>query len=305
MTYAIIGYACDLAGGHLGAAEGPRVLRERGLLQCFTSLNKPVIDLGDVSPTSHANVLPQFSSGETSMKNASEVYSACFALYQKTTQALEAKQTPIVIGGDHSGAIGSFAALSDFYQKSGKNIGLIYIDAHPDINSWATSISRCIYGTTIAVLSGHAPGALASIQKSPPALDLSKIAYLGIRDVDPGERELISKTNIAAMSMKEIDRHGMGYCLEKAIETASNGTAGFFVSFDIDACDPQIVPGTQLPSRGGLTFRESHLALEMLYDSGKLLGLELSEFNPSFDIDHKTSDFCLSLIESAIGKSIL
>ena len=304
MSYAIIGYACDLAGTHAGAAAGPRVLRERGLLKCFSDLNKSVVDLGDV----HEAVVPDapaLSSGETTMNNTAEVYGACLSLYQKTTTSLEAKHTPIVLGGDHSGAIGSFAAISDFYKKQGKKVGLIYIDAHPDINTWSSSISRRIYGTTIAVLSGHAPGALASIQQAPPALDLSTVAYLGIRDVDPGEKDFIRRSPINAMTIKEIDRHGMGECVKRAIETASKGTDGFFVSFDIDACDPQLVPGTQVPCRGGLSFRESHLALEMIYESNKLLGLELSEFNPSFDIEHRTADFCLSLIESAIGKSIL
>jgi len=304
MSYAIIGYACDLAGVHLGAARGPRVLRERGLLKCFSALHKQAIDLGDVQ-ASDSTSSPVLSTGESSMTNALQVYRACESLYSKTAQALEGQLIPIVIGGDHSGAIGSFAAISDHYRLKEQKVGLIYIDAHPDANTWQTSESRRIYGTTVAVLSGNAPGALASLQKSPPALDTSNLAYLGIRDVDYGERQFINQTQITALSIKEIDRNGMANCVQRAIEAACKDTAGFFVSFDIDACDPQIVPGTQLPIRGGLSFRESHLALEMLYDSNKLLGFELSEFNPDLDIDFKTSDFCLSLIESAIGKSIL
>jgi arginase len=305
MSYALIGYACDLGGPHLGAAHGPKVLREQGAVRCLEALGHKVVDLGDAIPAEFTGKNPQLSAGEGSMHNSRQIYQACFELYKKTTAALEIEHKPIILGGDHSAIIGSFAAVSDHYRKKGQKIGLIYIDAHSDINTWESSISRQTHGTTLAVLGGLAPGALASLQSFSPALDFSNLALLGIRDVEPQERKIISENKIQAFSIKEVDRYGMGACVERAIEIASKDTAGFFVSFDLDVCEPNLVPATPLQIRGGLSFRESHLALEMLYDSGKVLGFELSEFNPGLDTAHKTSDFSLSLLESIAGKSIL
>lgn len=306
MDYAVIGYAFDQGGAKPGAALGPKVLRERGLLRCFQNLGRSVIDYGDVSESSASAIPPKnLTPDEASMRNAETVYKACSALYKTTGDALQAGHFPIVIGGDHSGSLGSVAALSDHYQSKGKKVGLIYIDAHPDIHTWKTSTSKLIFGATVAVLTGQSPGEFENLQKRKPSVDLQSLAYLGIRDVDPAERAFINRTPICALSMREIDRHGFGNSVDKAIEIASRGTCGFFVSFDVDACDPNFASGTQFPIPGGLSYRESHLALEMLYASGKMLGFELSEFNPSFDNDHRTADFCLTLIESAIGKSIL
>jgi arginase len=197
------------------------------------------------------------------------------------------------------------AAVSNFYAAQKQRTGLIWIDSHPDLNTPDTSYSQNIYGMSVAVLLGRLPGLLASIQTRKPAIDLRNFCYIGLRDVDPPEREAIKSLNISAFTMKDIDLHGLPRIMERAIAIASEGTAGFVASFDLDVCDPPIVPGVGFPVRGGFTYREAELVWELLYDSKKLRSIELVELNPTLDRNQVTAELGISLLESAVGKAIL
>ncbi|MCB0346527.1 MAG: arginase, partial [Bdellovibrionales bacterium] len=203
-------------------------------------------------------------------------------------------------------SIGSISAISSFYRAQGKKIGVIWIDTHSDIHTPTTSISKNIHGMSIAFLAGLAPGAFASLSGDQAAVSLDSLAYIGLRDVDSAEKEVIKKQSISAFTAHNIDRWGMGQVVEEAIKIASKDTAGFVVSFDLDVCDPNIAPATGTPMRGGLTYRESHLALEMLHESGRMLGFELVEYNPDLEDERcQTGELAISLVESALGARIL
>jgi arginase len=226
-------------------------------------------------------------------------------LYSKVLRSLEESCFPLVLGGDHSLSIASVAAVSNYYRRKGEKLGLIWIDTHPDLNTVKTSPSKRIFGTPVSYLLGQAQGLFSSFQEGGSAISFENLAYVGIRDVDKGEKELINKLKINSFSMKLIDIKGVATALEEAIAVASKGTSGFIVSFDLDVCDPSLVPGTGTPKRGGLTYRESHLIIELLYDCQKMRSIEIVELNTILDRDFKTAHLALSLIESAFGKSIL
>lgn len=305
--YAIIGYACDKGGLVRGSHRAPSVLRSNNLTTLFAPLGHNVDDFGDVIDwdEDYQHALPFFTQGELDSKQGKEVYQACAALRQRTEEAYRHSLTPIIIGGDHSLSMGSVAAISNVHAERSESVGLIWVDAHGDINTPETSPSGNFFGMSVAYLTGVAQGAFTALQCSPPAIKLENLAYIGLRSLDPGEKRLISSRKINAFTMKEIDILGMAAVTNEAISIASKNTAGFVVSFDLDVCDPHLAPATGTPQRGGLTFREAHLLLELLYDSGRMLSFELVEFNPALDKDFVTGELALSLIESSIGKSIL
>lgn len=307
--HALIGYAYGQAGRIAGCAEAPRIMRELLLLEKLRQLGLDVTDLGDtssqLSPEEEKRILSAALPGELKANEFAPTYSACASLAQKTRQAVTQGLTPLIVGGDHSLSIGSVAAVSAHYRERGQDIGLLWIDTHGDFNTPETSLSGRIYGMSVAFLTGLIPGALASLQGSQPAVPLQKVAYIGLRDLDPGEKELMRKHNVAAFTMKEIDIHGLANVVERALKVVKNNTAGYVVSFDLDVCDPPLVPGTGVPVRGGLTYREAHLLLELLADDGGMLSFELVELNPKLDQNFVTAELALSLFESAVGKSIL
>ncbi len=302
-SIAIIGYASGIGGNILGCSKGPKAIRERNLVEKIKRLGLKVSDFGDVGNNTYEK--QQIDKAEQNINHIQEVYGACKELSEKTTEALDAKMFPVILGGDHSLPIGSTAAISDFYQKRDKQIGLIWVDTHADINTPRTSPSNNPFGMTVAVLLGKIPGLLSSIQNFKPAILPENIVYIGLRDVDKGEKELLKDLGITCYTMREVDLEGIGSITEKAITKVTNNTAGFVCSFDLDVCDPKIVPGTGTPERGGLTYRESHLLLELIAESKKMLGFEIVELNPTLDVEHQTADLAVSLIESALGKTIL
>ncbi len=309
-TYALIGYASGIGGRVTGAKDAPGVLRRLGLLKCIAKRGVLLRDLGDISSDcseAEQEYFERIASPEDHLANhAPEVYAACRRLYKKTTQALQADQVPVIIGGAHSCSIGSISAISRHYREKDQKIGVIWIDTHSDIHTPTTSISKNIHGMSIAFLTGLAPGAFASLSGESPAVDIENLAYIGLRDVDAAEREIIKKHSINAFTAYSIDRYGMGNVVEQAIDVASKDTVGFVVSFDLDVCDPNIAPATGTPMRGGLTYRESHLALEMLHESEKMLGFELVEYNPNLEGEScETGELAISLVESALGARIL
>lgn len=300
-TIAIIGYAFDKGGITSGSKEGPDVIRRRGLVERLEKLGLSTKDLGNSDASLESPQKPSKKELDAGVLDIAEVYSATSNIKNKVREALDNDLFPLTIGGDHSVSIGSTQAVSDFYKERGEKIGLIWIDTHSDINIPETSPSKRAFGMSVAYLTGLIDNNL--VQDS--LIGFENTTFLGLRDVDQGERKIIKENNIFSQTVKDIDIIGMAAATKKAIEVASKDTAGFVVSFDLDVCDPRIVPGIQTPIRGGLTFREAHLVLELLYDSKKMLALELVELNPLLDRNFETADLAVSLIESGLGSSLL
>ncbi len=309
-SLSLIGYAYGAAAGTPGANEAPRVLRSLKLVERIERLGHSVADLGDaaqeVDPVQEKAIDARASESERKTNNLALTYLACSRLAEKTKLALDNKTMPLIIGGDHSLSIGSVAAVSNHYRKTAnKEIGLLWIDTHTDINTPETSASQNIYGMSVACLLGMIPGVLASLQERTPAVRFENMAYIGVRDLDPGEKTYVREKNILAFTIKEVDVLGMAEVTRRAVEHVTRNTAGYVASFDLDVCDSYLVPGTGLPIRGGLTYREAHLLMELLADDGRMLAFEMVELNPRLDKDFATADFAVSLIESALGRAIL
>ncbi len=298
----LVGYAYGGAGNVPGCKDGPAAFRNNGLTEKLSELGYSVSDAGDAEYRGDPNT--EKSESKTNVRNLKETLSACTSLYQKVYAALEHGNFPLILGGDHSSSIGSVAAVSDFYRTQGP-LGLLWVDTHPDINTPETSPSKNIFGMSVAALLGQIPGPLSSLQKSPPAVTAESLVYIGLREVDPGERELIKKLGIRCYTMKDIDSRGLFSVVTEAIEYLAANEAGFFTSFDLDVCDPRIISAIGTPCRGGLTYRESHLVMEKIFDSGLCRALELVELNPSLDDSGESTEIAVSLIESALGKTIL
>jgi arginase len=219
--------------------------------------------------------------------------------------ALEDGSTPVILGGDHSIAIGSVAGLASFYRNRDKKVGIVWLDAHTDINTPETSPSGNIHGMPLAALLGYGAKELTGVAGFSPKLLPEHTVVIGARSVDPGEREIIKSLGVRVFTMKDVDERGMSTVVDEAIEIASRNTAGFHVTMDMDFLDPSYAPGVGTPERGGATYRESHLAMEKLSDSGRVLSVEVSEVNPLFDTANKTAQLAVELILSALGKKIM
>lgn len=309
-NYSIIGYTYGESGNIPGTNEAPRVLRHFFKLEKrLKKLGHNIEDLGDTSVENYHEVSKEIEKAldprEKNISNIVPAITSCKKLAEKTKKALDNNSIPIIIGGDHSLSIASVAEVSNHYDAQGKNIGLIWVDSHGDINTPETSPSNNLFGMTVACLLGILQGQVTSFQKKSPSVSPENLVYIGLRDVDTGERKNIKEKNIAAYSIKDIDIQGMAAIAKQAIAIASKNTCGYVVSFDLDVCDPLYAPGTGTPVRGGLTYREAHLLLELIADDGKMLGLEIVELNPLLDKDFSTAEVAVSFIESALGKSIL
>jgi arginase len=212
---------------------------------------------------------------------------------------------PLVIGGDHSIAMGTVSAASKHFRTRKKRLGLLWIDAHPDMNTPQTSPSGNVHGMPLACLIGMGPHKLTHLLGFAPKVDPKNVALVGIRDVDALEKPHVKNSGVRAFTMRDIDERGMRTVMEEALEIASAGTEGFHVSLDMDAVDPQIGPGVGTPVRGGLSYREAHLAMEMIGDRGRMTSMDVVEVNPIFDEANRTALLAVELVMSAMGKRIL
>jgi arginase len=226
-------------------------------------------------------------------------------LASKVEAALEEDAMPVVLGGDHSIAVGSFAGLASFHRKKRQKVGIIWLDAHTDSNTPETSPSGNIHGMPLAVLLGYGAQELTNVAGFAPKVLPEHAVVIGARSVDPGERELLKSLGVRVFTMTEMDERGVAEVVSEAIEIASRNTAGFHVTMDMDFLDPFYAPGVGTPERGGVTYRESHLAMEKIADSGKVLSVELTEVNPVYDVANQTAQLAVELILSALGKKIL
>jgi arginase len=292
-----LGYGASMAGVDMG----PAALRVARLHQLISRLGYTVHDLGDM----HLERPQTFPEIDDKLKYIHEISNACEQLATEVKTILEADQFPIVLGGDHSIAMGSFAGVAAHFKKQDRTLGLIWFDAHADMNSPETTPSGNIHGMPLAVLLGYGAPELTNIGGFGPKLDPLLCAHVGARDIDPGERELIKRLGMRFFTMREIDERGMSACMDEAIAIASRGTAGYAVTFDVDALDPGDAPGSGTLVRGGLTYREAHLGMEKIAEAGGMRSLEIVEINTALDVNNKTAELGVELILSALGKTIL
>ncbi|SRR6266567_790390 len=297
----IVGVPLGFGQSMAGVDLGPSAIRVAGLAQRIAKLGYEVNDLEDVQvdrPRSHPR------EGEK-LKYLTEVYATCAQLAVQVEQIVDAGELPITIGGDHSIAIGSLAGIAKAFRKRNETIGLIYFDAHADMNTPETTPSGNIHGMPLAVLLGFGAPELVNIGGFAPKFDPALCAHVGARDIDPGERELIRQLGIRFFTMREIDERGLSACMDEAIAIAEKGTTGFAVTFDVDVLDPGDAPGSGTLVRGGLSYREAHLAMEKVAETEKMRSLEVVEINTALDVNNRTAQLGVELILSALGKTIL
>jgi len=297
----VIGVPLDLGAGRRGVDMGPSALRVAEVDGRIRELGCEVEDGGDIAVT----IAETRDPGDARLKYLDEIWRTCETLRDRVSEALAAGRTPVVLGGDHSIAMGTIAGAARFYAQSGERLGLVWFDAHGDANTPETSPSGNIHGMPMAVALGLGAPALVSLAGSVPMIDGSRAAIVGLRDVDAAERANVTATGIGAFTMRDIDERGMRSVMEEAIRRASTGTAGIHVSVDLDALDPEHAPGVGTPSPGGLSYREAHLAMEMLADTGRVVSAEVVEVNPILDERNRTAALGVGLVASLLGKRIL
>lgn len=297
----ILGVPLDLGQERRGVDMGPSAVRAAGLNQALKSLGHEVEDAGNI----HVRLPEEQHFGNQNAKYLKEIAETSQEVAERIRQSLADGYFPITLGGDHSIAIGTQAGVAKFFHDRNEEVGCLWIDAHADMNTPETSPSGNIHGMPFAASLGHGPESLTKIFGFSPKLRPKNCALIGIRDLDGHERQTVRASGVNLITMREVDEMGMRNVMERAIALASKGTAGFVVSFDMDVVDPDDAPGVGTPVRGGITYREAHLALEMIADSGKMLAFELVEINPIIDVMNKTAILGVGFTASAMGKRIL
>ncbi len=300
-TVHIIGVPLDLGGGRRGVDMGPSAFRIAGLGDRVASLGHAVVDRGDLP----APIPETKGPGDDRKKYVREIARVCQRLYQIVLGTLDEPALPLVLGGDHSVAAGSVAASAEFARRSGKPIGLIWVDAHGDMNTPASTTSGNVHGMPLAALLGPEPSELSRIGGVSPKVLPEHTVLIGVRNLDHSERDAVRASGIHVFTMKDIDRSGIAAIAEQAIAHAGAGTAGIHVSFDLDVCDPAIAPGVGTPVKGGLDYREAHMVMEIVADSGRLSSLDMVEVNPTLDVHNTTAELGTELVLSALGMKIL
>ena len=298
---AVIGVPLAYGASMAGVELGPAALRVAKLNRRLAQLGYKIRDLGDLE-VEDDETTPE--PGDK-LKHLREISSACEELAQKAEEVLTAGELPLILGGDHSIAIGSISGFASYCRKREEQPGLIWFDAHADMNTPETSPSGNIHGMPLAVLLGYGAPQLTNIANFSPKLDPALCVHIGARDIDRDERELVRKLGIRFITMREIDERGMSACMDEALEIAARASGGYAVTFDVDALDPGDAPGSGTLVRGGLTYREAHLAMEKIAEAEGMRSLEVVEINTALDVNNKTAELGVELILSALGKTIL
>lgn len=295
---ALISVSIDLGAGRRGVDMGPSALRIAGITREIEAIGHAVAEFGTIT----AGGLETTEAGETNLRFLKEIEHVVNQTRATVGRGLGRNCTPLVLGGDHSLSMGSVSAVADHYRKQGERIGVIWIDAHTDMNRPQTSPTGNIHGMPLAVLLGYGdPRLTRGIASVRP----DNVSILGARDLDAGEKALIRELDVRVFTMSEVDERGVAVCMDEALERAGDGTCGFHLSLDLDALDPRVAPGVGTPVRGGLTYREGHLVCEKASRSGGLLSLELVELNPVLDDRNQTAQLGVGLVASALGATIL
>jgi arginase len=301
-TVHLIGVPLDLGGGRRGVDMGPSAFRIAGLSEQLTTLGCTIVDKGDLpAPIPETQELR-----DEHKKYIREIAKVCQKVYQTALSSLDEGAMPIVLGGDHSLAAGSVAAAAEWAKRTKERpIGLLWVDAHGDMNTPGTSLSGNVHGMPLAALLGPEPAELSKIGTFSPKVLPANTVLVGIRNLDEREKVAVRNSGVHVFTMKDIDRQGIASIVEQAVNLAANGTAGVHVSFDMDVCDPLIAPGVGTPVKGGLNYREAHMVMEIVADSGLLTSLDLVEVNPTLDVRNTTAQLGTELALSALGMKIL
>ena len=298
----VIGVPLDMGASRRGVDMGPSAMRVAGLEARLEALGHHVVDGGNI----RVEVAETRMSGDKSARYLAEIAETCTRTAEAVVKTLEDGMTPLVLGGDHSLAAGSVSGVAEFYRRKGEKIGVLWIDAHSDINTPETSPSGNVHGMPLAALLGLGPNRLGNIFGYSPKVAAENTVLIGVRDIDAAERANIKRAGMTEVyTMRDIDERGMRTVMEEALRAAGRGTAGYHVSLDMDWIDPEDAPGVGTPVRGGATYREAHLAMEILADHGRLLSFEIVEVNPVIDEHNRTADLAVELACSAFGKKIL
>ena len=297
----IFGVPLDLGAGRRGVDMGPSALRIAGIDEKIAGLGFRVTDKGDIEAPIQETRLP----GDPSKKYIREIASVCQALCASALASQEEGAIPVVLGGDHSIAAGSVAASAACARRLGVPLGLIWVDAHGDMNTPASSTSGNVHGMPLSAILGHEPAELTRLCAASPMVPPERTVLIGIRNLDAREKEIVKASGVHVFTMKDVDRLGIAAVADRALRIAGTGQARVHVSFDVDACDPLVAPGVGTPVRGGLDYREAHTLMELVAESRQLAALDLVEVNPVLDVRNSTAILATELALSALGLDIL
>lgn len=297
----VIGTPLDLGASRRGVDMGPSAVRVAGLEARLEAIGHEVEDGGNIAVA----IAEQKKEGDPKAKYLKEITATCTKEAELVLKTLEAGKVPIVLGGDHSIAAGTVAGVAEFFRRRNERIGLVWIDAHADINTPETSPSGNVHGMPLAAILGMAPPELANIFNFSPKVAAENCVIVGVRDIDQTEKENVRQAGIEVFTMRDIDERGMRTVMEEALRIAGRDTAGYHISLDMDWIDPEDAPGVGTPVRGGATYREGHLAMEIIADHGRMTSFEVVEVNPVIDEHNQTANLAVELTLSAFGKKIL
>jgi arginase len=291
----------DLGSGRRGVDMGPSAIRIAGVGVRLAELGHKVVDEGDIVIKN----IEELKVGDERARYLPEIARAATALARKVERIIGLKHFPLVLGGDHSIAVGTVSGIAAFAHSQSKKLGLLWIDAHGDINTPETSPSGNIHGMPLAALLGFGAPELTSVGGPTPKVDPANVALVGIRSLDAGEKKRLKETGVQVHTMSDIDRHGVHQIMKKALAQVTAGTDFVHVSLDLDAVDPSVTPGVGTPVKGGLDYREAHSIMELIADAGVMTSLEVVEVNPILDEGNASAEFAVELVQSAFGKKIL
>jgi arginase len=296
----MIGVPLDFGASRRGVEMGPAALRIALMAESLRTLGHTVVDVGDVPVPQRATVPADVAGGFLPL-----ITKVCEALADETADAVAKGEVPLVLGGDHSLVAGSLAGAARYFKTKNEPVGCIYLDTHADLNTPATSETGNVHGMPLAHLLGHGDERFRSIAGTTPALSASRLALVGIRDLDAPEREAVKRWGITCFTMMDVDELGLREVMRRAIAVATSASDRLWVSCDMDWVDPSYAPGVGTPVRGGATYREAQLAMEMVANTGKLVGLDIVETNPVLDERNRTAELAVQLAMSAFGHRII
>ncbi|MBA2459043.1 MAG: arginase [Gemmatimonadales bacterium] len=301
MIVHVLGVPMDLGSGRRGVDMGPSAIRIAGLAESLRELGHTVVDDGDIAIKN----IEELKVGDPRARFLSEIVRASKLVSVKLERLTDRGHFPLVLGGDHSISVGTVAGIAASARRQGKKVGLLWVDAHGDINTPETSPSGNIHGMPVASLLGDGPPELTGLGGEGPKVDPKNVALVGIRSLDDGEKVRLKRFGVQVHTMSDVDRHGIHRTMKKALARVTDGTDYVHVSFDLDAVDPTVAPGVGTPVKGGLDYREAHLIMELLHDSGAMTSLEMVEVNPILDDRNTSAIFAVELVQSGFGKRIL
>jgi len=301
MIIDVLGVPMDLGSGRRGVDMGPSAIRIAGVDDRLRELGHKVVDNGDLVIKN----MEELKVGDERARYLAEIARVSNHLARKVETIVERGHFPLVLGGDHSIAVGTVSGLAAACQRQGKKLGLLWIDAHGDINTPETSPSGNIHGMPLATVLGFGVRELTDVGGVFPKVRAENVALVGIRSLDTGEKTRLKENGVQVNTMSDIDRHGVHRVMKKALARVTDGTDYVHVSFDLDAVDPLVAPGVGTPVKGGLSYREAHLIMELIADAGVMTSLEIVEVNPILDQGNASAIFAVELVQSAFGKKIL